>query len=221
MLNIGETVTLEPINNVDGEKYRCRVVEKKGDKLYIDYPINEQTGRTVFLIDGTQLRASFVGKDNTVYLFETAVLGRYKQTIPMIILTYPGKDGLVRVQRRQYVRIDTAIDVAVHPLNKEFYPFVTVTSDISAGGALLILPNNSKVKPGILIHTWFVLPLLSGEYSYLKLTSKVIRIVPGENGERDKASLELVEIKEHERQLLIKFCFERQLLSRKKGLPSS
>lgn len=221
MLNIGETVTLEPINNVDGEKYRCRVVEKKGDKLYIDYPINEQTGRTVFLIDGTQLRASFVGKDNTVYLFETAVLGRYKQTIPMIILTYPGKDGLVRIQRRQYVRIDTAIDVAVHPINKEFYPFVTVTSDISAGGALLILPNNSKVKPGIHIHTWFVLPLLSGEYGYLKLTSKVIRIVPGENGERDKASLELIEVKENERQLLIKFCFERQLLSRKKGLPSS
>lgn len=221
MLNIGETVTLEPINNVDGEKYRCRVVEKKGDKLYIDYPINEQTGRTVFLIDGTQLKASFVGKDNTVYLFETGVIGRYKQTIPMIILTYPGKDGLVRIQRRQYVRIDTAIDVAVHPINKEFYPFVTVTSDISAGGALLILPKNSNVKAGLHIHTWFVLPLLSGEYSYLKLTSRVIRIVPGENGERDKASLELIEVKEHERQLLIKFCFERQLLSRKKGLPSS
>ncbi|QOR65291.1 flagellar brake domain-containing protein [Cytobacillus suaedae] len=221
MLNIGETVTLEPINNVDGEKYRCRVVEKKGEKLYIDYPINEQTGRTVFLIDGTQLRASFVGKDNTVYLFETVVVGRYKQTIPMIILTYPGKDGLVRIQRRQYVRIDTAIDVAVHPTNKEFNPFVTVTSDISAGGALLILPNNSRVKPGLHIHTWFVLPLLSGEYGYLKLTSKVIRIVPGENGERDKASLELIEVKENERQLLIKFCFERQLLSRKKGLPSS
>ena len=217
-MKIGDTITLEPKYNVEDESYRCRVVEKKANKIYIDYPINDKTGRTVFLIDGTQLKASFVGKDNTVYLFDTGVLGRYKQTIPMIILAYPGIENLIRVQRRQYVRIDTAIDVAVHSENKKFTPFVSVTNDISAGGSSIILPKNSNLSAGQSILTWFVIPLLSGEYQYLKLKSKVIRIVLGKNGERNKASLQFTEVNEIKRQHLIKFCFERQLIQRKKGV---
>jgi c-di-GMP-binding flagellar brake protein YcgR len=219
MINIGDTIILEPKNSVENEKYRCKLVEKKGELIYIDYPISLNSGKTAFLLDGYQLKGSFVGKDNTVYLFETEVKGRVKQNIPMIVLSYPHEEQLVRVQRRQYVRVDTPVDFAAHPITKdEFVPFVAITSDISAGGAAVILPNKIKLKPGTLFNSWIVLPMQSGDYHYMILKSKVIRVIPGKNGERDKMPIEFVDISNSERQLLIRFSFETQINLKRKGI---
>lgn len=218
MINIGDTIILEPKYSSENEKYKCKLVEREGEQLYIDYPVSINTGKTVFLLDGTQLKGSFVGKDNTVYLFETEVKGRSKQTIPMIALSYPGKENLIRVQRRQYVRVDTAVDVAVHPTDGKFSPFVTVTADISAGGAALILPPGLNIESNTMIDLWLVLPMQSGDYHNLVLRSRVIRVIPGQNGERDKMPIEFMAISESQRQLLIRFSFERQLNLKRKGL---
>ncbi|MEH7224259.1 flagellar brake domain-containing protein [Bacillus sp. JJ1566] len=218
MLKIGDMINLEPIINPNGEKYRCRVVEKLENKLYIDYPVNNRTGKTVFLLNGTQLKA-FVASDSTsAYFFDTTVLGRVKQNIPMIVLSFPGEDSMFKIQRREYVRVETPVDVAIHSLNGEFQPFVSITRDISAGGAAIILPSTKTLIPGVDILTHFVLPTLSDEYQYVSFRSDVIRIVDGKNGERNKASLKFLDISESDRQLLIKFCFERQLILKKKGI---
>ncbi|MFD1738576.1 flagellar brake protein [Bacillus salitolerans] len=218
MINIGDTIILEPKYSTDNERYRCKLVEKKGEELYIDYPVNMNTGKTVFLLDGTQFKASFVGKDNTVYLFETEVQGRVKQNIPMIALSYPGNQDLVRVQRRQFVRVETAVDVALHPINHDFSPFVTITGDISAGGAAIVLPLNTTLEPETIFNCWLVLPMQSGDYHYIVLKSRAIRIIHGRNGERDKMPIEFIGISDAERQLLIRFTFERQLNFKRKGM---
>jgi c-di-GMP-binding flagellar brake protein YcgR len=217
MINIGDTIILEPKNTDENEKYRCKLVEKKGEQIFIDYPVNMESGRTVFLLDGTQLKGSFVGKDNTVYLFETEVQGRTKQNIPMIALSYPEENNLVRIQRRQFVRVDTSVDVAAHPIKGEFNPFVTITSDISAGGAALILPTKAKLEPGSVFNCWIVLPMQSGDYHYIMLKSRAIRVIPGRDGERDKMPIEFIDISDSERQLLIRFSFERQINLKRKG----
>jgi c-di-GMP-binding flagellar brake protein YcgR len=217
MINIGDTIILEPKNSSEEEKYRCKLVEINGEQLFIDYPISMKTAKTVFLLDGTQLKGSFIGKDNTVYLFETEVQGRVKQTIPMITLSYPGKNHLVRVQRRQYVRVETSIDVAVHSTKGEFSSFVTITSDISAGGSALILPLNTELAPETIIDCWIVLPMQSGDYHYLTLKARVIRVIPGQNGDQAKMPIEFIDVNESERQLLIRFSFERQLNLKRKG----
>ncbi|MFS0863535.1 flagellar brake protein [Fredinandcohnia sp. 179-A 10B2 NHS] len=220
MLKIGDTINLETLINPDGEKYRCRLVEKIDNKLYIDYPVNEKTGKTVFLINGTQLRAFFLGDSTSIYFFDTSVLGRVKQDIPMIVLDYPNDENLFRIQRRQFVRVETPVDVALHSLNGEFSPFVTITHDISAGGASIILPNGKIIEPRKDIKTVFVLPTLSDENLFMTFTSHVIRIVEGKNGERNKASIQFLDVTENDRQQLIKFCFERQLLLKRKGIKS-
>ncbi|WP_246942240.1 flagellar brake protein [Bacillus pinisoli] len=218
MINIGDTIILEPKNSIVNERYRCKLVEKKGDQLYIDYPVSMDTGRTVFLLDGSQLKGSFVGKDNTVYMFETEVKGRTKQNIPMIIISFPEEEQLVKIQRRQFVRVDTAVDVAAHPIRGEFEPFVTITSDVSAGGAALILPVKANIQPGTLFNCWVVLPMQSGDYHYLNLRSKAIRTIPGKNGERNKMPIEFVDISGTDRQLLIRFSFECQINLKRKGI---
>ncbi len=217
MINIGETIILEPRNSDDNEKYRCKLVDINDKHLFIDYPVNMKTGRTVFLLDGTQLKASFISKDNSVYLFETEVQGRTKQNIPMITLLAPEVDNLVKIQRRQYVRVDTAIDVALHPLNGEFIPFVTVTSDISAGGASIILPLNTTFEPDTIFNLWIVLTMQSGDFQYLTLKSRSIRVIAGREGERDKMPIEFLDISDSERQLIIRYSFERQINLKRKG----
>ncbi len=214
-------INLEPAINPNGEKFRCRVVEKMENKIYIDYPVNNKTGKTVFLLNGTQLKAFVVGDSTSAYFFDTIVLGRVKQNIPMIVLSFPGENSMYKIQRREWVRVETPVDVAIHSLNGEFHPFVSITSDISAGGAAIILPPSKTLITGVDIITHFVLPTLSDEYHYVTFRSDVIRIIDGKNGERNKASLKFVDINESDRQLLIKFCFERQLLLKKKGIQPS
>ena len=218
MINIGDVLILEPNDSEGHDKYQCKLVEKIGDKLYIDYPKNIETNRTVFLMEGTQLKANFITKDGIVYLFESEVLKKVKTNIPMVVLSYPGEEHLIKIQRRQFVRVETAVDVAVHSSNnQEFPPFVTITEDISAGGAAIIVDKQTKVQPNMIIDLWFSLPLQNGEIHYLQLKGKAIRILD-DHDHRSIISVQFIGISALERQLLLRFSFDRQLALRKKGL---
>jgi len=214
LIKIGVPLTLELKYSEHMEKYKCKVAEIEDGKIYIDYPIDMSTNRTAFLLDGTQLKVSFVGEDEAVYAFEAEVLGRTKRNIPLLILSYPGDNQLLRIQRRQFVRVDAIVDVAIHPLQDEFVPFTTVTSDISAGGAAIVLPHRETgIKHGMTIEIWLVLHMRSGDYHYLHFPARVVRIFE-ENVV--KASLQFLEVNDVDRLTLIRYSFEKQLELRKK-----
>jgi c-di-GMP-binding flagellar brake protein YcgR len=217
VLDIGDVINLE---TKDGnvERLKCKLVDKKANQLYIDYPINESTGRTAYLMIGTELIASFINKDQHAFRFQTEVTGRVKENIPMISITYPGDDQLIRVQRREFVRIDTSLDVAIHPINNEFKPITAITTDISAGGAAIIVPKYTKLRQDQEIFVWFSLPFQNESIEYIKLNAKIIRFIPAENELFLKAPLQFLNIDEETRQTLIRFCFNQQILLRKKGL---
>ncbi|WML45132.1 flagellar brake domain-containing protein [Neobacillus sp. PS3-40] len=218
MLHIGDVLTLELKNSDQSEKYKCRLVDRKGNDYYIDYPLSLETNRTVFLLDGTQLNVSFVGPDgSSVFKFETEIKGRIKKNIPMLIISYPGNENVRKIQRRQYVRIETSVDIAVHPLDFEFPPFACVADDISAGGVSFLVPIESSLKQGMKIQIWLVLVLQNGEYHYMKLPGQIARIFDF-NETRNKISLQFNDITSQERQLLLRFCFDRQLEIRRKEL---
>jgi c-di-GMP-binding flagellar brake protein YcgR len=201
-------------NNEGVERYRCKVQEVKENEFYVDYPVHIKNGKTTYILNGTQLNVSFVTDEGLAYNFDSEVMGRTKQSIPMIQLSYPGHEQLIKIQRREYVRVESSVDVAVHPDSAEFQPFTSVTHDISAGGSSIMLPKGVTIPESGAIQTNFVINLNNGEIYYLKLKSKVIRIVDGKNG-RKRASLQFDDIKEHERQVIIKYSFEQQLLMRK------
>lgn len=219
-IHIGDILTLELKSSTDQEKFKCRLVDRNEDKLYIDYPINLKTNRTAFLIDGTKISVTFVGHDgSSIYSFDSVILGRLKRNIPMLLISYPGDDQLNKIQRRQYVRIDAAIDIAIHPLEYEFSPLATITMEISAGGATVLVPAETALKPEMTVVAWLVLILQNGEYHYLKLESRIVRLLSF-NETRKKASLQFIDATSGEKQLLLRLCFERQLENKKKGLPS-
>lgn len=220
MINIGDKFVLEPLNESIITKYKCQLVDILDDAICIDYPVNIQTKKSVFLLNGAQLKVTFVTDEGIAYMFHTEIIGRKKENhIPMIILTRPLENQYIKIQRREYVRIETTVDVAVHPIDKEFSPFTTITFDISAGGAAIIVPKSISLPIHTNLLAYFVLALQNGEYSYVDAEAKVMRILPYNEG-NDKISIEFNELTPFKRQLLIRYCFDRELALKKKGLIS-
>jgi len=214
MLKIGMSLTLVPLDNDLDEKYKCKIADVEEDRIYIDYPININTNRTTFLVNSMSLEAVFISENNVAYKFRTQVIGKVKKNIPLIVLHFPGVEHFIKIQRRQFVRIETAVDVSVSfPLSKQRIP--TITEDISAGGCAILLPINIKVDQNEEGEGLFVLPLQTG-HMYLRLPFSIIRV--WEKDGKNIASLKFKEISAKEKQVLLRFCFERQLDHRKKGL---
>jgi len=211
MLKIGDTITIE----ANGEKYRSKILDIQKDAIYMNDPVHIKTNRTAFLGTDTQFVAEFVTETGQAYSFLSTVLTRIPGKINSVKITKP--EQFIPLQRREFLRVNSSVDVAVHPLNKEFAPFTTVTVDLSAGGASIVVPK-SKTRyftEGQKILSWIVLPMQNGENHYLKLTGKVVRIF-NLNEKSDAVSLQYLDKTKKQEQQLIKYCFEFQLLMKQK-----
>lgn len=210
---IGTIITLESIYTDSLEKFRCKVVEEKANIILIDYPTSSETNRTSFLMEGAQMRASFVKDAIAAYAFQTEVLGRVQGNIPMIMLSFPGNDQVIKVQRREFVRVDTPVDMAVE-FEGDFSQFVA--EDISAGGSAVIINKPVSFKAGDTISLTIALPFSNGDIKYIYTKALVVRFWDKESIRM--ASIQFAETDDVDKQQIVRFCFDRQLLMRRKGV---
>lgn len=212
-IKLGTNLILEPTFTEKVEKYRCKVVDMDDHFIYVDYPIDTISNKTVVLMEGTQLRATFIEETKSVFAFPTEVLGRKLGQIPMIRLSYPDTEEFMKIQRRNFVRVVSPIDIAIQYGDEKYQ---SVTDDISAGGVAIILNGDVKFRGGDEVSLIIPLFFNNGEMRYVFTTALVVRI-----WERDSvkiASLQFTNTDDLDRQHIVRFCFERQLLMRKKGL---
>lgn len=207
------TIILEKSHSDQPETYRCKLMDIREGVLYIDYPVNIHTNRIDYLINGTHLKGTFVGKDQNTYLFTTKIEGRVRENIPLLLLDYPGDESLQKIQRREYVRVSLSANVNVEPINDEFEPFTALTTDISAGGAAITVPQTNKINTQTYLLLHFIFEMKNRDVHELPIQVKVKRIVDVYNN-RKKVSVEFVDVTETERQILLRYCFERQLEKR-------
>ncbi|MFF5993593.1 flagellar brake domain-containing protein [Lysinibacillus sp. KU-BSD001] len=215
-LKIGTMLILEPTYTERLEKFRCKVLEQTDGVIYIDYPVNTITKKTAFLIDGAQFRVTFNNESKQSFAFNTEVLGRKAGNIPMIMLAYPQDEEVIKIQRREYVRVETPVDIAVE-YDGVFTQFIA--ADISAGGVLLNLREAVNFSDGDTVHLTIVLPYMNGEIRYVQTDALVVRIF--ERDERTFASMQFTDTDDLDKQYVVRFCFERQLQIRKKELNES
>lgn len=212
-IKIGTLLQLETVNSERVEKLRCKVVEQKENIIFIDYPINITTKKTAFLLDGTEFRANFQTEDKQSYAFNTQVKGRKSGNIPMIMLSWPEQSEFVKIQRREYVRVETPVDIALQ-FGQTNYQFIA--EDISAGGVAILLDGPVTFKDDDEVVLTIALPFANGEVHYVVTNANIVRIF-----ERDGlsvASIRLTDTDDVDQQQIIRFCFERQLLNRNKEL---
>lgn len=213
LLKVGTSLIIETTFSSLTERYKCKVVEvdEGADFFMIDYPMHIETKKTAFFLDGAQLHVTFNENTNAAYAFKTEVLGRKKSKIPMIKLSYPGDEELIKIQRREFVRVETPVDVAVN-FHGDMDQFIA--EDISAGGLSLKLNKKVHFTQNDTIGLFIVLPFENGDVKYVKTEATVVRI--WEKSDNRIASLQFDEIEATCRQFIVRFCFERQLSKRKK-----
>ena len=212
-LKIGTQLTLEPTYTERNEKFRCRVVEKIGNIIQIDYPVNLETKKTAFLIDGAQFRVSYNTETKESYCFNTEVLGRRGGNIQTILLSCPPKDEFIKIQRREYVRVDTPVDVAIE---FEGQKFQFVAEDISAGGTAIHIKKPVNFTEGDEVQLLAVLPFSNSDIRYVETKAIIVRIF--DRDEIKVASIRFTDTDDIDQQHIVRFCFERQVLIRKKEL---
>jgi len=221
VISIGDTLVIEPIHGeTKVEQYKSRILGVEEKSISIEYPIHLETNKLVFLMNGAQLRINFVTNEGNAYLFHSEVIGRKKENnVPLLILSLPPDDQMIKIQRRQFVRIETSVDMAIHPFEKEnnLEPFTTVSLDFSAGGAAVIVPKHIKLQQNSKIKVSVVLPLQNGEYNYLHLSAKIKKIFEY-NEQNNKMAIEFLDVDPVDRQSMLRFSFDRQLSLKKKGL---
>ncbi|MFJ7731129.1 flagellar brake protein [Lysinibacillus sp. NPDC097231] len=212
-IKIGTQLELEPTYTERVERFRCKVVEQKDNIIYIDYPTNVATKKTAFLIDGSEFRATFRTEDKQSFAFNTEVIGRKSGNIPMIMLHCPKPEEFIKIQRREYVRVETPVDVA---LQYKDYKYQLVTTDISAGGLAVNLKGAVAFNDGEEVKLTIVLPYANGDVKYVITDATVVRIFEKDN--KTMATIQLTDTDDIDQQHIVRFCFERQLVNRRKEL---
>ena len=195
----------------ESEKYKSKVIDIAENHIMVDYPTHIKTGKTAFFVDGTQLVITFIDSNKISFAFRTEVSGRIMKGIPMLKLSYPGDNQIIKIQRREFVRVDTAIDVAVL---MEGSKTQFVAEDISAGGIALNLPNKPSFGEEDTLSLIIVLPYMNKEIKYVRVDAIVVRI--WEKSGRTIASLKFENVRVDDQQRIVRFCFERQLENRNK-----
>ncbi|MCT1539752.1 MULTISPECIES: flagellar brake protein [Lysinibacillus] len=212
-IKIGTQLQLEPTYTERLEKFRCKVVEQKDNILYIDYPVNMATKKTAFLIDGSEFRATFRTEDKQSFAFNTEVVGRKAGNIPMIMLHCPTPEEFIKIQRREYVRVETQVDVAIQLKD---YKYQLVTVDISAGGLAVMLKGQVAFTEGDEVKLTIVLPFANGDVKYVITEALIVRIF--EKEDKRIATIQLTDTDDVDQQHIVRFCFERQLVNRRKEM---
>lgn len=208
---VGTMLILEPMYTETYEKFRCKVVETAEGIIYIDYPVNTATKKTAFLMDGSQFRATFNNEAKQSFAFTTEVIGRKAGNIPMIMLHCPPKEEFIKIQRREFVRVETPVDVAIEK-NGNYYQYVT--DDISAGGILINVTNGMNFAEGDNVNLLLVLSFANREIYYVNTIGHAVRIFEKDN--KKLASIQFNDADDVDKQQIVRFCFERQLQKRRK-----
>ncbi|GGA61158.1 flagellar brake protein [Ornithinibacillus halotolerans] len=219
-MKIGDFITLiiKDKDSKEEEKFRSKIIDQNNNHIYIDYPIHMKTRRTKHYIEiGTPVTAEFIGQDQLLYQFKTTIVDRIRGNIPAYLLLLPNEDQFLRIQRRQYVRVNASLDIAVQSNEFNFLPFTTVTMDISGGGLSIIIPEGIPMTESERINLTLVLPLHSGEYHYLELIGEVVRVIHKQDSLRT-ASIKFISPEKQDQQVIIHYCFEVQREERQKEL---
>ncbi|MDU0811691.1 flagellar brake domain-containing protein [Bacillus siamensis] len=217
MIAVGDYIWIEYIENNEFKKARSKAVSIESGELYISYPVDLDTGRTVFLHKGLEITAEFMGNGQVPYQFKTIIKGKKKDPIPMIGLDIPPKEEMKRIQRRRYVRADAVLDVAVK-MEAEKTAFQTVSSNMSAGGIAVVLPEHISAEPGEKLHVSFS---LAEKENTADITAEAVtqRVFYDEKAAKRKMTLEFTDIDPASQQHILRYCMRAQLQQRRNRQP--
>ncbi|GAB6933030.1 flagellar brake protein [Calditerricola satsumensis] len=192
--------------------YKTRIVEVTADSLVTEIPLNRETGQFRFFSVGTALYGWVLDETGTPCRFPTRVKSRKTDNIPLLVLERPDPRSIIRIQRRQYVRVPAVLDVTLRC--GEAVQTVR-TLDISGGGLKCAVPDLGPFPLGTAVEGIVALPY--PQRTAVTFAGTVVRTQPpAEKGKPATVSIRFDRISEKERQAIVQFCFRTQLQARRR-----
>lgn len=194
--------------NGERQLYFSRIEDISAESLFITPPFRKgfylppRRGRRI---------VARLPADTCSYLFETVLLAYHSSPLPLWEISLP--DTIKRIQMREYVRLDIALEIKIE-LEDASCPgqsIVTLSKDISAGGVQVMLPKPLPVK------TKLNMTVSLSAQDQFQAEGEIVRIIPPEqDDDRTCAGIKFSKIDEKTRRQIVKFIFQEQVERRKK-----
>lgn len=208
-MKIGNTINIEIVGI---ETFVSKIVDMNNTDIHIHFP---QELNFFQLRPQHECVVSYIEED-VPYKFEATIDQYKKQDIPYIVLKMPELTNIERIQRREFVRVQTDADVAIYFENNQVNPIVTVTQDISGGGLRVVLQEALPFQTTQTAEMYLVLRYGQGKFEYICTRAKTV------DSHLEKGvhtiSMKFLLNEEKERQKIISYCFEIQRRNRKQEL---
>jgi len=200
---------------------KTRIADINSYYISIEIPINEKTGKLEKLTVGNRLTMYYQSKDHGQFMFDTTIIDRKKDQIDLLILQLPAPSLITKAQRRSFLRVPTSIETSFQindDLNNEW--FLVKTIDLSGGGMQIVLTNPDHFREKMKLKGWLVLPFpQEDKIEHVLYQAEIVRIlIPNETTKVRWASLKFTSITENTRARIIRYCYQRQVQLRKKGM---
>lgn len=180
---------------------RSNIAEIGQSEILISIPLDREIISLISV--GIKLEISYLTGESK-FQFTTEILGRTKDTIPLLRLAKPKENEIIKIQQRENVRVNSNLRLMIE--ENELH-----TINISAGGVLFSSKLDSSFYQGEEIAgTLFVPDARSKEIDSVPFKGKVIRVSLMREIERNYVALEFTSIKRPDQIKIIQHCFEKQ-----------
>ncbi|CAM3777293.1 flagellar brake domain-containing protein [Cohnella lubricantis] len=192
---------------------RSRLADMDEASLYIEIPLEEKTGRYHRAQPGDEFRVTYYTTEGVKHEFKATVQNFLKEeTVPLVELRKPKQEEITREQRRNFLRVEAQLEVAVRIGDK--MRFLALTEDVGGGGISLRCERKWPIQPNLRVNCWLLIPFRSGSIAHAQFEGDVIRVAETEPNHYI-VMIRFVNIAESDQQKVIRYCFERQLDFRK------
>lgn len=214
-LKINKLVSIEHYNdNGKKERYASRVENIGSDWIGLAAPMSKRL--PVYLPIQSEIKVLF-WDSTAVYSFNTVVLKNIKEgSVGQLAIRYPEK--YEKVQNREYVRVPVSLNVTIKYLVKDEEESTVVgkTRDLSGGGMMVTLKKPGLIKRNAQVTINF--ELNESPITISALTVREDIEIDSDGITRAVLGFKFLSIPDKDRQLIIKFVFDRQIELRRKGL---
>lgn len=186
------------------ESFPSRIEDISKDHIIIAYPF--KNGYPVPLHTNETISLRFI-QDQTPYACDVKVVTKLTAPVALLKVTKPNK--IIRIQKRNWVRLpyNTTVKYKLAGYEVDFMEVMSI--DISGGGLLLQTNHAIDINENLDI-------IITLENFTISTTSRVVRSFPADNSYR--IAIKFEKISEIERDKIVGFIFQKQREFIKKGI---
>ncbi|PKM89938.1 MAG: hypothetical protein CVU87_03900 [Firmicutes bacterium HGW-Firmicutes-12] len=213
-LKVGQMVSIE-LADEQGLVIRhpSRIENITKDELFLASPSRNRT--TITLPKGEEVKVWF-WDIFTSYAFVSSVKSNIHMQIPVLVLQHP--KNIIRVQKREHVRVQYTIDVQVKWVDNqgECIEKICKTRDISGGGLMLVLTRRANLKKGDTVSMKFEI-----DNKEVETDGRIVWNdfeLDRDGIIRNSLGIKFISLIEADRRHVVQSVYQRQIELRRKGL---